>query len=133
METPSDRAHGRRSSLRRALGAGLSFCLCACAQTPARTASAIGDPGRGQALIAADGCGGCHEIPGVRGANGLVGPPLIHMGRRTVLAGLLPNTPTNMIRWVQTPQAVVPGDAMPNMELSDHDARDIAAYLETLG
>jgi cytochrome c1 len=37
-----------------------------------------------------------------------------------------------MIAWLQNPQAIVPGNAMPNMGLSEPDARDITAYLYTL-
>ena len=37
-----------------------------------------------------------------------------------------------MALWIRSPQSVRPGDAMPNMELKEHDARDIAAYLDTL-
>lgn len=102
----------------------------ATAATPTRVAG--GHPARGRALIAKEGCGSCHRIPGVPGAHGLVGPPLDHIGLRTVIAGVLPNTPQNMVRWIQTPQSVVPGNAMPNMEINDHDARDVAAYLYTL-
>ena len=54
------------------------------------------------------------------------------MAERTIIAGMLPNTPGNMIHWLEAPQSVVPGNAMPNMELDDHDARDIAAYLYSL-
>jgi cytochrome c1 len=61
-----------------------------------------------------------------------VGPPLDNIASRTMLAGVLPNTPQNLVHWLQAPQSVVPGNAMPDMELNDHDARDIAAYLETL-
>ncbi|HEY1433445.1 MAG TPA: c-type cytochrome, partial [Stellaceae bacterium] len=76
--------------------------------------------------------GSCHTIPGIREARGRVGPPLDNIGERTIVAGLLPNTPDNLMRWLETPQSVVPGNAMPNMGLSDHDARDVAAYLYTL-
>ena len=79
-----------------------------------------------------EGCGGCHSIPGIGNAQGLVGPPLDHIARRTIIAGLLPNTPANMIRWLQSPQSIVPGNAMPNMGLDHKDARDIAAYLYTI-
>jgi cytochrome c1 len=71
-------------------------------------------------------------IPGIAGAKGLVGPPLEHIGSRTIIAGLLPNTPENLERWLENPQAIVPGNAMPNMELTDDDAKDVAAYLYTL-
>ena len=91
-----------------------------------------GDARRGKRLITTYGCGTCHETPGVAGAHGMVGPPLTKMARRTVIAGLLPNTPANMIHWLQQPQSVVPGNAMPNMAMSDQDARDLAAYLATL-
>jgi len=37
-----------------------------------------------------------------------------------------------LMTWLKVPQSVVPGNAMPNMELNDHDARDVAAYLYTL-
>jgi cytochrome c2 len=90
------------------------------------------DPRRGAALIAQLGCGSCHSVPGVSGAAGRVGPPLDNIGDRTIIAGVLPNTPDNLITWLMTPQSVVPGNAMPNMELNNHDARDVAAYLYTL-
>ena len=91
-----------------------------------------GDFQRGAALIAGLGCGSCHEIPGVGGAHGRVGPPLGNIGERTIIAGMLPNTPDNMVTWLRAPQSVVPGNAMPNLELNNHDARDVAAYLYTL-
>ena len=86
----------------------------------------------GAELIAQHGCGACHVIPRVRGATGRVGPPLDHIASQAVIGGMLPNTEDNLITWITTPQSVVPGNAMPNTELSDHDARDIAAYLHTL-
>ena len=92
----------------------------------------IGDPSKGQALIRKLGCGSCHDIPGIVGAHGMVGPPLTRMASRQYVAGLLRNTPENMVRWLRFPQQVVPGNAMPNLGLSDHDARQIAAYLATL-
>lgn len=71
-------------------------------------------------------------IPGIENANGDVGPPLIAVGRRIYLAGVVRNTPEGMVTWLRNPQAVVPGNAMPNMHLDERDARDIAAYLYTL-
>jgi cytochrome c2 len=91
-----------------------------------------GDPKRGAAEIRSAGCGSCHRIPGIAGADGLVGPPLDVISRRIYLAGVLRNTPENMIAWLQNPQRFVPGNAMPNMNLSEAQSRDIAAYLYTL-
>lgn len=106
--------------------------LAACGPKPNPAAVRMGDPDRGKRVIVRVGCGSCHAIPGVQNADGKVGPPLSGIASRTFVAGMLPNTPPNLVRWIQTPQSIVPGNAMPNMELNDHDARDIAAYLETL-
>ena len=92
----------------------------------------MGNPHRGAKLIAQYGCGSCHEIAGIPNASGLVGPPLDNIADRKTLAGVLANTPVNMVGWLEAPQSVVPGNAMPNMGLDDHDAHDIAAYLYTL-
>lgn len=91
-----------------------------------------GDPDRGRQRLTQYGCAACHTIPGIRNANGNVGPPLTRIGDRTYIAGVLNNTPANMVRWIRSPQGVVPGNAMPNMGVSEADARDIAAYLYTL-
>jgi cytochrome c len=91
-----------------------------------------GDPARGIQAIQSYGCGGCHHIKGVRGASGLVGPPLDNIASRVYLAGHLPNSPQNMIKWIRFPQQVEPHTAMPDMSIPDRDARDIAAYLYTL-
>jgi cytochrome c2 len=91
-----------------------------------------GSPDRGQELIQEYGCGTCHEIPGVDGADGLVGPPLSQIARRTYIAGELANSEDNMHRWIEDPQAVEPGTAMPNLGVTPRDAADITAYLYTL-
>lgn len=104
----------------------------ACVIAPAQAQTRFGDAERGAILIAKVGCGSCHIIPGIGGARGLVGPPLDHMGRRIFIAGLLRNTPENMVTWLTHPQRIVPGNAMPEMGLSSLDASDIAAFLAGL-
>jgi len=86
----------------------------------------------GAQVIQSKDCGSCHTIPGIRGANGSVGPPLTLFARRTFIAGEIPNTPANLALWVRTPQTVEPKTAMPNLGLSEQQARDVAAYLYTL-
>ncbi len=54
------------------------------------------------------------------------------MSRRTIIAGLLQNTPANMVTWLRAPQDIVPGNAMPDLGLPEEQARDITAYLYTL-
>ena len=77
-------------------------------------------------------CVTCHRIPGVTGADKEVGPSLHGIARRRYLAGELPNTPENMVEWLQHPQRIRPDSAMPELGVTAHDARDIAAYLYTL-
>jgi cytochrome c1 len=90
-----------------------------------------GDPDRGREHVIAYGCPACHDIPGIRAPGGLVGPPLRDLARRTYVAGHLPNTPGNLVRWIRDPHAVSPGTAMPTLGLSEEEARDVAAYLYT--
>jgi cytochrome c1 len=91
-----------------------------------------GDAGRGESLVARVGCGGCHVVPGMAAARGVVGPPLTGFGGRLYVAGMLPNTPENLVAWLKDPQSIVPGNVMPALGLDDQQARDIAAYLYTL-
>jgi cytochrome c2 len=103
-------------------------------EAAAREAAAMtgGDPERGPDLMRKYGCQTCHTIPGVVGANGLVGPPLAGIASRSYIAGVLPNAPDNMLRWIRDPKAVDPLTAMPNTGVTPSDARHIVAYLYTL-
>lgn len=92
----------------------------------------IGNTEQGRIAIQRYGCGSCHTIRGISGANGLVGPPLTGIGARAYIAGVLPNTPDNMMNWIRNPQSYVPGNAMPNLGVTEQDARDITGYLQTL-
>jgi len=91
-----------------------------------------GDARRGSDLVSQYQCGSCHDIPGIAGADGNVGPPLHRIGTRTYIAGYIQNSPDNMAAWIEDPQRALPGNAMPRMGISQKDARDIAAFLYTL-
>jgi cytochrome c len=91
-----------------------------------------GNTEHGKELIQTYGCGYCHIIPGLHAAQGMVGPPLMFFSRRTMIAGELPNSPENLIRWIRDPKAVEPGTAMPTLGLTEYEAHDVAAYLYTL-
>ncbi len=91
-----------------------------------------GDIERGRVTIRHYGCPACHVIPGVPGADGLVGPPLAGIASRVYLGGAVPNTPENMMRWIQRPRDIAPRTAMPNIPMSEREARDIVGYLYTL-
>ena len=67
------------------------------------------------------GCNACHRVGD---GGGVVGPALDRAGFRL--------TPTWMYRWIKYPQAMKPETRMPNLGLSDEDARAVVAYLSTL-
>jgi cytochrome c1 len=98
----------------------------------AAIATTGGDPGSGSVAITHYGCGSCHTIPGVIGANGLAGPPLASLRRRTYIAGGLPNSTDNLMRWVEHPLSIHQKSAMPELGVTAKDARDIAAFLYSL-
>lgn len=100
----------------------------------AREAAAMtgGDVRRGKTAISKYGCAACHTIPGIDNAVASVGPPLTQVANRHFLGGHLTNTPDNMMRWIRHPQQIDPKNAMPEMGVTEQDARDIAAYLYTL-
>ena len=90
-----------------------------------------GSAERGRVVFHAKGCGGCHSVGGVPQANGMVGPSLDGIALRALLAGRLENKPENMMRWIDSPQSVAPGTAMPDLPLTERDTRDLAAFLYT--
>jgi cytochrome c len=115
----------------------LAACAASCggsseAERAAAEMTGGGSPARGRAAIERYGCATCHTIPGVRGADALVGPPLTQVASRAYVGGVLTNSPENMIRWIRDPRAVDPLTAMPTLGVTDQDARDIASYLYTL-
>ena len=108
--------------------------LTACDSESKRNAAVMtgGDPTRGATQIYRHGCGSCHSIPGISGAQGRVGPSLAGLGSRIYVAGSLPNQPANLIHWIQDPHSVNEKTVMPNLGVTAYDATDIAAYLYSL-
>jgi len=134
MKTPINFA---QCSLSASLFALVASCIVAVGCTGGKTlptygAIVGGNPSQGRDVIASKGCGSCHVIPGIHNAKGLVGPPLVFFSRRTMIAGELPNSPENLVRWLKDPPSVEPGTAMPDLGLTDQQAQDVAAYLYTL-
>jgi len=91
-----------------------------------------GNPQKGEEIINAVGCFGCHEIQaqnkdGPRTRQSLHrehGPNLIGLGTKTSKAWLY--------NWLKDPNRYHPGTRMPNLRLSDQEAADAAAYLVSL-
>jgi len=119
---------------RASLGALLILLIAACGADEAPPAQRVtdGDPQRGRAAMRQYGCAACHDIPGLPGANGVVGPPLHRFGARSYIAGTLPNRPETLVRWLIDPPSLRPETAMPDMHVTPADARHMAAYLYTL-
>jgi mono/diheme cytochrome c family protein len=116
-----------------ALGA-LLVGISGCGQDDPPTRQRIlgANPERGRLMIGKIGCGACHEIPGIRGARGIVGPSLARFGPRALIGGVVPNRPEQLVRWVRDAPSLAPNTGMPTLPLSEDEARDIAAYLYSL-
>lgn len=101
---------------------------------PSQPAPGGGDPTVGAQLIVQKGCPACHTIPGIAGANGTIGPNLGGVASRTKIAGgAVPNNgPNDLKAWIMNPPGLKPGTIMPNLHLTDQEATNIVAYLETL-
>jgi cytochrome c len=95
----------------------------ACEDTPAE---------RGGELIATYGCVGCHQVPGVVGHQGWLGPSLEGWRARHYIAGRLQNTPEALVRWILDPASISPETAMPDLGVREDEARLMAAYLFSL-
>ena len=87
-----------------------------------------GDAERGRQAILQYGCASCHAIPDINDSGG-VGPDLDGFDERAYIAGQIPNRPEELIRWLRNPQDIAPGTVMPNLDVTEQDARDIAAFL----
>lgn len=90
-----------------------------------------GDAEAGRHSIREKGCITCHTLDSVPGARGLIGPSLDGIADRSYIAGHLPNTPDNMILWIEHPHQIVPQTVMPEMGLTEQESKNIAAYLYT--
>src|SRR4051794_25793167 len=104
-----------------------SIVLAGCDNQTKKSAALMtgGNPDIGKTTMADVGCASCHTIPGVSGADGMIGPSLEKMAGRAYIGGVLKNTPTNMLRWLHDPPGVDPMTAMPNLHLTDQQERDL--------
>jgi cytochrome c oxidase subunit 2 len=89
---------------------------------------------RGLDVFTAQGCGACHRIDGVAGADGRLGPDLTRIGaRQSIAAGLLPGGVGNIAAWIASSQHLKPGNRMPSYDrLTGEELRAVSAYLESL-
>jgi cytochrome c2 len=87
---------------------------------------------RGAQLLIDYGCTACHIIPGLPDSVSRVGPSLEELALQRYLVGQVPNTPEGLAAFIVDPQAYSPGSAMPDLDVTDFDARDMVAYLQML-
>jgi len=121
-----------RAALHSTLIVAVSLGAAGCMPEPPRARVAGGDENRGRTALAEHGCGACHVIPGVRGADGRTGPPLASYSRFAYLAGKFPQQPELLAQWIADPASLAPRTAMPAVPMSEQQARDMAAYLYSL-
>lgn len=107
-----------------------SFACCGCTSASGKDQLSAAHRSA-PVLMIQYGCPTCHVIPNVPGAVGKVGPSLDSVAQRSYIAGVLPNSPSNLERWVMHPQSIHPGTAMPDMGVTQSDAQTIAAFLQT--
>jgi cytochrome c2 len=111
-----------------AVGGGLAWSTQQQAERVARAMTG-GDPAHAPDIMRRYGCGGCHTIPGLAGADGQVGPPLTGLVHRVYIGGVANNSPDNLIAWIVSPQTFASRTAMPATGITEAEARDVAAYL----
>ncbi len=88
-----------------------------------------GNPELGRKRLAQHSCVSCHVIPGVPRGDGKSAQSLAHWHWRRTFLNSYKNTPENLQKWLETPSHRKPGTAMPDLNVSPQDSRDMAAYL----
>jgi cytochrome c len=109
-----------------------SMLCCACDHGHGDQARVHHGQRRQTVAVIAANCGACHRVPGVAAAQGRVGPSLGGISRQQIIAGHFANTPENLTAWIEHPQSLLPGDAMPETGLSHDQVRKIVDYLYTM-
>lgn len=101
----------------------------------AQPAAVPEDPGlrAGHDAFMKAGCADCHAVRGTA-AHGTLGPDLTHVGgRRALGAGLLRNHIGTMAGWIADPQALKPGNLMPETRALDgSELRALARWMDSL-
>lgn len=99
-------------------------------------AVAFGDATRGRALLEDKRCGSCHRFTGVEPLP-MTAPPSLSpdvLARGMKLAPDLALTrdrfvKARLVEWIANPRQLKPDTAMPTLDVTDEQARDMAAYI----
>jgi cytochrome c oxidase subunit II len=88
-----------------------------------------GDPAAGGDLFT-QLCASCHTHDAVGAVGQFPGAPdLTNYWQDPIIAEVIENTPENLAAWLDDPQAIKPGTAMPNLPLSDAEIQHLVAFL----
>lgn len=89
---------------------------------------------RGQRLFTEAGCIACHAVRGLSEPPRGLAPDLTHIASRpSIAAGMLANTPGNLVAWIAAAQSLKPGSKMPSFNNLDGESLTaLAAYLTEL-
>jgi mono/diheme cytochrome c family protein len=98
---------------------------------PRPTTSTAYSTERAQIMLRQYACDNCHVIRDMVGPDTRIGPSLEQWHRRKYIAGVLPNNADNLVSWIVDPQAVSPHTLMPDLDVIEPHARDMARYLLT--
>jgi cytochrome c oxidase subunit 2 len=91
-----------------------------------------GEAEQGKQAFLASPCVGCHNIQGTD-AKGKIGPDLTHFASRAQFAGgSFDTNAENLTNWIINPQALKPGNLMPNLGMTPTVSAQIADYLLSL-
>ncbi|MET0536232.1 MAG: cytochrome c [Steroidobacter sp.] len=101
------------------------------AECPKPTTAGVYSNERAQLMLRQYACDNCHIIEGMVGPVTHVGPSLENWRERKYIAGVLPNTPENLVRWIVDPQGVSPHTLMPDLKVIEPHAQHMARYLMT--
>lgn len=128
-------AAGHGAATRAATGWFLPMLLIAACKPPPdeRMQMPQANAAQGMRVIERVGCASCHRIPGIEWPQGKVGPPLMGLRERALIAGRLPNRPDILAAYIRNAPALVPDTGMPAMPVNESEARDVAAYLYDKG
>ncbi len=102
-------------------------------QCPKPTSAGPYSTERAQIMLRQYACDNCHLIDGMVGPVTHIGPSLRHWRERKYIAGVLPNTHPNLVRWIVDPQEISPHTLMPDLEVIEPHAEHMARYLMTAG
>lgn len=87
---------------------------------------------KGKQLIKQYGCASCHYIPNISSSYSTVGPPLTAWAKRKYISGEFINTPKTLAEWIIKPSSFDDDTLMPDLNIKDSEAWDMAAYLFSL-